>query len=158
MNRILNSSFCLFQTEVDDFITEDLTIYNSIMIIRSTYIIPLQLCSGGLVFCDKSSFIHQTNISLEPMLIISVLGCGDKKRYLHFHRAHLYLRTHTCITRSLSVNSIDVKTAFKECLHSNMFYLHVPFSDQKFLIKIYICESKNITLPKEGVILASFER
>lgn len=39
-----------------------------------------------------------------------------------------------------------------------MFYLHVPFGDQKFLIQIYICEAKNITLPKGGVIFASFEK
>lgn len=52
----------------------------------------------------------------------------------------------------LSLNSIDVKTAFKECLYSNMFYLHVPFSDQKFLNQnSYLC-SKEYNLAQREVL------
>ena len=52
----------------------------------------------------------------------------------------------------LSLNSIDVKTAFKECLYSNMFYLHVPISDQKFLNQnLYLC-SKEYNLTQREVL------
>ena len=42
-NRVLS-----IQTEGNDFVTEALTIYKFIMIIRSTYVIPEQLGSDGL--------------------------------------------------------------------------------------------------------------
>ena len=47
----------------------------------------------------------------------------------------------------LILNSIDVKTAFQECLHSNMFYLHTPFTNQKLISKFTSCSKEyNLTL------------